>query len=77
MKPDFFFILKPGISVMPGSSLLPNDADANPAPQLSVSTNDSKSTITDQVNTRIQPLSSPLAPEENGLPDTLPARVLF
>ena len=62
---------------MPGASLLPNDADANPAPQPSVSTNDSESTITDQVITRIEPLSLPLAPEENGLPDTPPVRTLF
>ena len=62
---------------MPGASLLPNNADANRAPQTSVSTNESKSTITDQVITRIEPFSSPLAPEENGLPDTPPVRTLF
>ena len=77
MKPDFFIIFKPGISVMPGASLLPNDADANPAPRPSVSTNDNESTITDQVITRIEPLSSPVVPEENGLPDTPPVRALF
>ena len=55
---------------MPGASLLPNNADANRAPQTSVSTNESKSTMTDQVITRIEPFSSPLVPEENGLPDT-------
>ena len=62
---------------MPGASLLPNNADANRAPQTSVSTNESKRTITDQVITRIELFSSPLAPEENGLPDTPPVRTLF